>query len=709
MYNPSPLADRMRPGKLDEFVGQSHLLGRGKPLRQLIKQGKLTSIILWGPPGTGKTTLARIIAGHWKADFIPFSAVSTGLADLRKVIERVEGNLRLQTRTVLFVDEIHRWNKSQQDALLPHVESGVLVLIGATTENPSFEVNSALLSRCHVMRLRELEEADMQNILDSALADTERGVGAKHLSLEPPAREFLVAAASGDARALLNMLEVISELSQPKQIVSRETIEAALARRAPRYDKGGEEHYNVISAFIKSLRGSDADAAIYYLARMIEAGEDPVFIARRMVVFASEDIGNADPHALLVAMAALDAVRVIGLPEARINLAQAVTFLAGAPKSNASYAAIDSAIAEVRRSGALPVPLHLRNAPSALMKKEGYHRGYQYAHAQPGQRVSHHHLPDAIKRMSFYDPSDHGHEAKIRQRLSELARSRQQDSQIVSRETIDERDQNVSRETLPIGVLDSGIGGLSLVESVRRLLPRENVRYLADHAHAPYGNKAIADVETYVMQSAKALYARGIKVMVVACNTATTALIARLREAYPGLPIVGIVPMIKPAARHTKTGTIAVLATSQTLASQTYRDLRRSYAKGTTVLDIVCDHWVPMIESAKLDRQSIRTTVDECRQHGADVIVLGCTHFPLIRPEMEKAAPSHLTILDSSDAVARQLKRVLAAEALLRASGQGHASYLTSGSPKLPTLAARRFTGRQITFKKLSEAKAATS
>ncbi len=414
----APLADRMRPRELDEFEGQEHLLGEGRPLAPIVQRtGQLASLIFWGPPGSGKTTLARLLAERAGLRFVSFSAVLAGVRQLREEIQAAEGERRRGVRTVLFIDEIHRFNKAQQDALLPHVERGTVVLLGATTENPSFEVIPALRSRCRIFTLRALSDHDLKRIIQRALRDGERGLGAGQPEIDADALDLLTRLAQGDARRALSLLERAAEGAQ-KQI-DRAAIEAAVEARLPDYDKGGEAHYDVISAFIKSLRGSDPDAAVYWLARMLEGGEDPRFITRRMLIFASEDIGNADPHALPLASAAAEAFDRIGLPEGRLILAQAVAYLACAPKSNASLRAISAATEAVQEHGALPVPLHLRNAPTELLRREGYGRGYQYPHDHPGHFVETQYLPDALRRARFYQPTEEGAEASLARRLRE--------------------------------------------------------------------------------------------------------------------------------------------------------------------------------------------------------------------------------------------------------------------------------------------------
>ena len=416
-----PLAERMRPKTLDEFVGQQHLLGPGKFLRGMVGTGELRSLILWGPPGSGKTTLAEILAGSGGARCVRFSAVTSGVKDLKKIVDEAERLNRLGKRTVLFVDEIHHFNKAQQDNFLPHVERGTLILIGATTENPSFEVISPLLSRAQVLVLQPLSAADVGTIVDRALADRINGLGELGLGLAPEAREFLIDQSQGDARIALNALETAAALARKEKgakVVDLARIQEALQKKALLYDKAGEEHYNVISAFIKSMRGSDPDAAVYWLMRMLEAGEDPLFIARRMIILAAEDIGNADPQALQVAVAAKDAFHFVGLPEGRIPLAQAATYLASAPKSNASYKAMLAAAKDVEDKGTLPVPLHLRNAPTPLMEKLGYGKDYRYAHDFPDHIVGQEHLPDALRGRKYYSPAESGYEKTIKDRLT---------------------------------------------------------------------------------------------------------------------------------------------------------------------------------------------------------------------------------------------------------------------------------------------------
>jgi len=414
-----PLAERLRPQTLDEFVGQEHLLGPGKLLSGMVQAGKLRSLILWGPPGTGKTTLAQILANSAGAACVHFSAVTSGVKDLKKIIQEAEQLQRAGKTTVLFVDEIHHFNKAQQDNFLPHVERGTLVLIGATTENPSFKVISPLLSRAQVLVLKTLAPADLERVIDRGLTDKERGLGKLGLAIAPAAKEFLIQQAQGDCRVALNTLETAATLAEAatQKEIALSHVQEALQQRPLRYDKAGEEHYNVISAFIKSLRGSDPDAALYWMMRMIDAGEDPLFIARRMVIFAAEDIGNADPRALQVAVAAKDAFHFVGLPEGKIPLAQAVTYLATAPKSNASYKAMLAADADVEEHGALSVPIHLRNAPTALMKNLGYGKDYKYAHDYEGHIIDQEHLPIELRERHYYTPSESGYEKQINERL----------------------------------------------------------------------------------------------------------------------------------------------------------------------------------------------------------------------------------------------------------------------------------------------------
>ena len=417
----APLAERLRPQTLDAYVGQTHLLGPGRLLRQMVEQKTLTSLILWGPPGSGKTTLAHLLAQSVALPFVGFSAVLSGVKELRLILADAQLH-RQQTgeATVLFVDEIHRFNKAQQDAFLPHVEQGLIILIGATTENPSFEVIAPLLSRSRVVVLEALEAEQLVRILHRAVQDTDSGLGRHQIAADEEVLRTIAEYAQGDARVALNTLEVVTTLAVQKKAARLDLalVQEATQHKAILYDKGGEEHYNIISAFIKSLRGSDPDAALYWMLRMLEAGEDILFIARRMVIFAAEDIGNADPQALSLAVATKEAVHFVGLPEARIPLAQATTYLATAPKSNASYKAMLAAQEDVKTYGPLPVPLHLRNAPTKLMQNLGYGKEYQYAHDYEDARVTQTHLPEKLTQRRYYQPSEHGHEKVVSERLN---------------------------------------------------------------------------------------------------------------------------------------------------------------------------------------------------------------------------------------------------------------------------------------------------
>ncbi len=421
-----PLASRLRPERLEEFVGQKHLIGEGKVLRRLIESDHISSMIFWGPPGVGKTTLARIIANRTKATFIDFSAVTSGIKEIKTVMQRAENNRRFGEKTIVFVDEIHRFNKVQQDAFLPFVEKGSIILIGATTENPSFEVNGALLSRCKVFVLQGLKTEDLVELLDRALTDA-RGFGGQNIRMEGEALTMIANFANGDARMALSTLEMavlngdlVQENGQEVTVVTPETLEQCTSKKSLLYDKKGEEHYNLISALHKSMRNSDPDAAVYWLARMLEAGEDPLYVARRVVRFASEDIGLADPRALEIAVAAYQACHFIGMPECSVNLTQAVTYMAMVPKSNAMevayYAARQDALAQL----AEPVPLVIRNAPTKLMKDLNYGKGYQYAHDTKEKITAMQCLPDSLADREYYQPTDQGLEARFKERLAQI-------------------------------------------------------------------------------------------------------------------------------------------------------------------------------------------------------------------------------------------------------------------------------------------------
>ncbi|MBI5779126.1 MAG: replication-associated recombination protein A [Planctomycetes bacterium] len=422
----TPLAERMRPLKFEEFIGQEEVISPDKPLRQVIanlreSKGQLPSLIFWGPPGSGKTTLAFLIARASGMEFITFSAVTSGIKDIKQVMERAEYNQKLHNKkTILFVDEIHRFNKAQQDAFLPYVEKGVISLIGATTENPSFELNSALLSRCRVFVLKQLASNEIIKIIRSALSDKERGLANLNIKIDAEAEKYIVNIANGDARIALNLLE-LSAFSIPakstKRTITKTIVEQSAQKKMLLYDRAGEEHYNLISAFHKSLRGSDADAALYWLCRMLESGEDPLYIARRMVRFASEDIGNADPQALLIALAAKDTVDFVGMPESDNALAQAVIYLATAPKSNSIYAAYNKVKEDVQKTIAMPVPIHLRNPVTDLMGDLGYGKDYKYAHDFPQHFVKQDYLPDNLKDAKYYQPGDFGFEKEIKKRM----------------------------------------------------------------------------------------------------------------------------------------------------------------------------------------------------------------------------------------------------------------------------------------------------
>jgi len=420
--NNQPLADRMRPRNLDDVIGQDHLVGIGKVLRKALEHNQLQSFILWGPPGTGKTTIAQLMANLSGALFMNFSAVTSGIKEVKEVMKTAEDQLQMfQKKTILFVDEIHRFNRSQQDAFLPYIEKGSIVFIGATTENPSFEINSALLSRCRVYTLRSLTDDEIGIVLERALTDKENGLGKLPITLDPDAREFICGMSNGDARTALNTLELSVTLAESddnsKIQITMDIVQQAIQKRATLYDKTGEEHYNLISALHKSIRGSDPDAALYWMARMLDGGEDPLYIARRLVRFASEDVGNAAPNALAIAIAAKESFEFLGHPEGELAIAQAVVYLACAPKSNAIYRAYGAVMEEVQKTRNEPVPLHIRNAPTKLMKDLGYGDGYKYAHDFQNHIVDQNYLPDNIQGHTYYHPDGQGYEVEIMKRL----------------------------------------------------------------------------------------------------------------------------------------------------------------------------------------------------------------------------------------------------------------------------------------------------
>ncbi len=417
-----PLAARIRPRDLDEYVGQKHLLGPGKVLRRLIEEDRISSMIFWGPPGVGKTTLARIIANRTKANFIDFSAVTAGIKEIKAVMEEAEKNRLYGQRTILFVDEIHRFNKAQQDAFLPYVEKGSIILIGATTENTTFEENGALLSRCKVFVLQPHTAEDITQLLHNALAD-ERGFGGQDIRIADEELGIIASFANGDARTALSTLEMAvlnADTQDGKTVITKEDIEQCTQKKSLLYDKNGEEHYNIISALHKSMRNSDPDAAVYWLARMLEAGEDPIYIARRVTRFASEDIGLADPKALEIAVAAFEACRLIGMPECSVHLTEAVIYMSMAPKSNSMYTAYEAAKRDAQETIAEPVPLNIRNAPTKLMKEQGYGAGYKYAHNFKDKLTDMQCLPDNLVGREYYKPTEDGYEAKYKARLEEI-------------------------------------------------------------------------------------------------------------------------------------------------------------------------------------------------------------------------------------------------------------------------------------------------